>query len=381
MINNTYSMPITVPIKSNNLVWIGFVVVVLHIVLALLLLNHDALKLIKPVDKPPLIQAELWQSLSEIESVPQSIVMPKIVKMQSIPSENLIVLNKTRSIDDHQKKISIKQVRDKSPVIHTPQTKSVNPLLEKPISKSIIKALNKTNQTSNVLLKEDTSHPSKLVEQSHSNILKRIKNTEKLSNNNVLDQYKEQKDRQDHLKTKPNSNPTMDTIEKTLINKSHKNDIETLSNLNNTNHIDKIKKIEYIHKIMNNDAIHAKRVEQMKDLAALNTASNAGLTGINNNRLQLSNPKDLGAGWSQQLKQCVQPNLRYNNAGDDNPRVEFMVKLSTTGSPIRINLTHSSGNTAYDSAVERALHRCDPFPKPASGGYPINIRIGYRLND
>jgi TonB family protein len=121
------------------------------------------------------------------------------------------------------------------------------------------------------------------------------------------------------------------------------------------------------------EAAYLKRINQMKALAS----SNATVTS---NRPQTASTRDLGAGWGEKLKQCVQPNLRYSDASASNPRVEFMVKLSAVGSPNSVNLTKSSGNNAYDLAVERALRRCDPFPKPISGEYPLSIRVGYSLN-
>ncbi|MEY3996628.1 MAG: hypothetical protein RL344_971 [Pseudomonadota bacterium] len=122
------------------------------------------------------------------------------------------------------------------------------------------------------------------------------------------------------------------------------------------------------------EAAYLKRIEQMKALASSNAT-------IASNRPQTASTRDLGAGWGEKLKQCVQPNLRYSDASASNPRVEFMVKLSVVGSPSSVNLTKSSGNNAYDLAVERALRRCDPFPKPISGEYPLSIRVGYSLNN
>jgi TonB family protein len=122
------------------------------------------------------------------------------------------------------------------------------------------------------------------------------------------------------------------------------------------------------------EAVYLKRINQMKALASSNAT-------VASNRPQTASTRDLGAGWGEKLKQCVQPNLRYSDASTSNPRVEFMVKLSAVGSPNSVNLTKSSGNNAYDLAVERALRRCDPFPKPISGEYPLSIRVGYSLNN
>lgn len=48
----------------------------------------------------------------------------------------------------------------------------------------------------------------------------------------------------------------------------------------------------------------------------------------------------------------------------DNVRAEFLVTLLPGGSVLSARLTKSSGNTAYDNAVERAILRSDPLPLP-----------------
>lgn len=45
-------------------------------------------------------------------------------------------------------------------------------------------------------------------------------------------------------------------------------------------------------------------------------------------------------------------------------RAEFAVTLLPGGSVLPPRLTRSSGNTAYDNAVERAILKSDPFPLP-----------------
>jgi len=52
----------------------------------------------------------------------------------------------------------------------------------------------------------------------------------------------------------------------------------------------------------------------------------------------------------------------------DNARAEFMVKLLPGGRVMAVNLKKSSGNAAYDSAVERAILKSDPLPLPQDAG-------------
>ncbi|MHB9117327.1 MAG: cell envelope integrity protein TolA [Burkholderiales bacterium] len=47
-----------------------------------------------------------------------------------------------------------------------------------------------------------------------------------------------------------------------------------------------------------------------------------------------------------------------------NPQAEFDVTLIPTGEVLAVRLTRSSGNSAYDSAVERAIYKAQPLPLP-----------------
>ncbi len=47
-----------------------------------------------------------------------------------------------------------------------------------------------------------------------------------------------------------------------------------------------------------------------------------------------------------------------------NPQAEFDVTLIPTGEVLAVHLTRSSGNSAYDSAVERAIYKAQPLPLP-----------------
>jgi TonB family protein len=128
-------------------------------------------------------------------------------------------------------------------------------------------------------------------------------------------------------------------------------------------------------------AIAAKEAARLQTLARMNASLAGSSPQPVRSKVQAApvSAKDLGAGWGSQLKSCVQPHLRYSDASGANPRVEYRVQLNSAGSPTALNVTKPSGNDAFDVAVERALRRCDPFPRPASGEYPNSIVVGYRL--
>jgi colicin import membrane protein len=125
------------------------------------------------------------------------------------------------------------------------------------------------------------------------------------------------------------------------------------------------------------DAARVKEIARMNQLSQSAGLGGAPVVGTP----QAGSVQGLGQGWGAKLKACVQPNLRYNDAGGENPRVVFLVKLSPAGAPSDPVVSKSSGNAVFDAAVSRALLRCDPFPKPETGGYPASVTVAYRLND
>lgn len=51
-----------------------------------------------------------------------------------------------------------------------------------------------------------------------------------------------------------------------------------------------------------------------------------------------------------------------------NPKAEFDVTLMPTGEVLHLKLVRSSGSSAYDSAVERAIYKSQPLPLPPEPG-------------
>jgi colicin import membrane protein len=95
-----------------------------------------------------------------------------------------------------------------------------------------------------------------------------------------------------------------------------------------------------------------------------------------------------GAGGSDAyaaaVRSCVKPGVVYapGPADTGNPVAEFRVQLLPTGEqagPPR--LVKSSGNPAFDRAVENGIRRCDPFPRPPSGRFDSSIIIPYAMFD
>jgi len=61
----------------------------------------------------------------------------------------------------------------------------------------------------------------------------------------------------------------------------------------------------------------------------------------------------------------VRGNTRLPDNLKGNPEVRCLVKLLPTGEVLSVRVTQSSGNTAYDEAVMRAIEKSSPLPLPA----------------
>lgn len=67
-----------------------------------------------------------------------------------------------------------------------------------------------------------------------------------------------------------------------------------------------------------------------------------------------------------------------------NPQAEFEVSLIPTGEVLNVRLSRSSGNPAYDNAVERAIRKASPLPlptDPALVGRFRELKLKFRPNE
>jgi colicin import membrane protein len=67
-----------------------------------------------------------------------------------------------------------------------------------------------------------------------------------------------------------------------------------------------------------------------------------------------------------------------------NPQAEFDVSLIPTGEVLNVKLSRSSGNPAYDNAVERAIRKASPLPLPTDPslvGRFRELKLKFRPNE
>lgn len=70
------------------------------------------------------------------------------------------------------------------------------------------------------------------------------------------------------------------------------------------------------------------------------------------------------ADYKQRIKDRIQKFIVLPPNMQGNPEAEFDVVLLHDGNPLGVKLKRSSGNPAYDNAVERAILKAQPLPLP-----------------
>jgi colicin import membrane protein len=106
-------------------------------------------------------------------------------------------------------------------------------------------------------------------------------------------------------------------------------------------------------------------------------SSPAGATGVSGGPAG----GGLSPGFEGQVVGCIRPHIVFNVPDGVKPKqhvAEFEVQLLPTGEQATApRLLKASGLTAYDQAVERAIRRCDPFPRPREGAMPRTLRLTF----
>lgn len=86
-------------------------------------------------------------------------------------------------------------------------------------------------------------------------------------------------------------------------------------------------------------------------------------------------------GYEGQVVGCVRPHIVFNVPDGVQPKqhvAEFEVQLLPTGEQATApRLLKASGLPSFDQAVERAIRRCEPFPRPREGAMPRSLRLTF----
>ncbi len=85
------------------------------------------------------------------------------------------------------------------------------------------------------------------------------------------------------------------------------------------------------------------------------------------------------ADYANKIRVRVRSNIALPPSIQGNPEAVFMVDQLPTGEVLDVRLKRSSGNTALDAAIERAIRRSSPLPRPDDPSqFKRELEIKYR---
>jgi colicin import membrane protein len=88
------------------------------------------------------------------------------------------------------------------------------------------------------------------------------------------------------------------------------------------------------------------------------------------------------ATWTDKIRNKIRGFIVLPPDLKGNPEALFLVTLLPDGSVLRVQLVISSGHTAYDDAVHRAILKSSPLPKPDSPGlFERELKLTFRPRD
>jgi colicin import membrane protein len=118
------------------------------------------------------------------------------------------------------------------------------------------------------------------------------------------------------------------------------------------------------------------REEQLRRI--MGQAGASGSAQATGTALQSSGPSP---GYASRVAARIKPNVVFTDLAPGNPRAEVEVRTLPDGTITSTKLVKSSGNTAWDEAVLRAIERTASLPRDTDGKVPSALIIGLRPQD
>ncbi|MES2412319.1 MAG: cell envelope integrity protein TolA [Pseudomonadota bacterium] len=118
------------------------------------------------------------------------------------------------------------------------------------------------------------------------------------------------------------------------------------------------------------------RDEAMKRMMGL-----AGASGAAESTGTAQKSKGPSASYGAKVSAVVKPNIVFTDDAAGNPVAEIEVTSSPSGTIISQRLVKSSGNPAWDDAVQKALVRTRIMPKDVDGRVPSPMILSMRFRD
>jgi colicin import membrane protein len=122
--------------------------------------------------------------------------------------------------------------------------------------------------------------------------------------------------------------------------------------------------------------LEAIRAENMRRIAGM-----AGATGSDNatgNALRASGPSDSYGG---RIRARIKPNITFTEDIASNTPAEVEVRCSPDGTIVGRKLVKSSGSTAWDNAVLKAIDKTEVLPRDTDGRVHSPLIISFRPRD
>lgn len=122
-----------------------------------------------------------------------------------------------------------------------------------------------------------------------------------------------------------------------------------------------------------------KKLDKQREAEMRRMAGVLGATGVTGTAAKSTAPR-MDAGYQAAIRAKVQSNLSYSGAKQDVEAV-FRVAQLPTGEIISVRKVKSSGNPAYDAAVENAINKSSPLPKKKDGSVDRDLELVFNLKD
>ncbi len=122
-----------------------------------------------------------------------------------------------------------------------------------------------------------------------------------------------------------------------------------------------------------------KKLDKQREAEMRRMAGVLGATGVTGTAAKSTAPR-MDAGYQAAIRAKVQSNVSYSGPKQDVEAV-FRVAQLPTGEIISVRKVKSSGNPAYDTAVENAINKSSPLPKKKDGSVDRDLELVFNLKD
>ncbi|MFM0354376.1 cell envelope integrity protein TolA [Paraburkholderia nemoris] len=130
-------------------------------------------------------------------------------------------------------------------------------------------------------------------------------------------------------------------------------------------------------------AAQAKKLDAERRARLAQMQGSAGAPGSTGNGLAKSGTGSgsggtaTSPGYADKVRRVVRPNISWGGETEGLETV-ISVRCSPTGTLLDAQISHSSGNSAWDDAALRAVQRSNPMPQDIDGKTPTSFKITLR---